>query len=844
MGKETKFLLITVLCLGCFWLSLQDCYGQASPLDTRFSISFKDISLKTALDNLVSKSGISIAFEPAIIPAISVGDKTFSQRPLREILLFLLNGHDLDFELLAGVVVINKTTFQEMTLNGIILDEETGENLIGAVIAVGSEKQFSNQYGYFSISLAEGTYPLSVRFLGFKHFAQLVKLDKDRYISVSLKKDIYELDQVSVSAKNIATDSLEMINSIIRPSTTEISRQAYFAGEVDVFKALQLSPGIKNASEGNTALSVRGGGYDQNLILIDEAPIYGASHLFGLVSTLNIDALKNVELYPDYMPARFGGRLSSVVDVKLAEGNLTDYHIRGSLSMLSAGLAAEGPLVKNKSSFLFAARRSLFDLINYDYRFFNVNANYYDLNLKTNFILSNKDRIYFSAYHGFDHLFSDNNFSNDWTNTTLTFRLNHVYTPRLFMNFSAIYSNYRSALSLNNDQLANNEWLTGIRDITLKADFTYYKSTKNHTQFGVSGTRHHLKPGETLVDDKSTSLNRVSALEYALYFHQDLTLLSFLRLRYGLRGGIYNQSSQVEQNIYGPSWSYYSLEPRAQVIFDLKKNRLLKFSYNRTIQHLQVLSNNEQSYSAMDTYISSSSSVPPQHADFFSATFDYLKNQKHSYMFSVFFRKAANQLDLTDHSQIILNPSYIQLIRFGMASSYGVELSTHQKLAGLSAGLSYSYSRIFRKILGINDGQRYVANYDIPHDLKISLSHQLTNRLVFSSVFSYRSGRTVTLPVGYYMNNGSRVPIYQGRNNARFPNFSRLDLVLQLNPKNKTLAGNIRKYQGTWNIGVYNVYNRKNPMFYRLNASESVKNIGFEESFSGIMPTFSYSFKF
>lgn len=837
-------MLAFLVWLGIFLCSGQYCFAQNDALEKKVSIAFKNTDLRTALEKFQKQSGVSIAFEPEIIPQKAIQNKIFNSERVRNILSFLLKDSGLEFELLAGSVVINKQAPVPFTLNGIVFDEETGENLIGALLEIGNEKQFSNQYGYFSISLPQGNYPLIVNFVGYKQDNQLIKHTKDKYLSIGLKKNVYELAQVSISGKNPSEDSLEMVKSIIKPSIRNIMKIPYFAGEIDAMKALQMEQGVKNASEGSSAISVRGGGYDQNLILIDEAPIYNASHLFGLVSTLNIDALKNVELYPDYMPSRYGGRISSVVDTKLAEGSLTDYHIKGGLSLLSAGLATEGPIVKNKSSFLFAARRSLVDLLNYDFRYFNVNANYYDINLKTNFILSTKDRIYLSFYHGFDHLFSEDNFANDWTNTTITFRLNHVYTPKLFMNFSAIYSNYRSSLSLNNKSTDNNEWLTGIRDVTLKADFSYYHSSKNHIQFGVSGTRHHLKPGETLVDDKSTSLNRVSSLEYALYFDNDIEILSYLHLRYGIRAGIYNESSQIEQNIYGPSWSHYSLEPRAQLIFELKKDRLLKFSYNRTIQHLQVLQNNEQAYSAMDTYISSGPLVPPQRADFFSATFSYLKNPKSVYNFSGYFRRSFNQLDLLDHAKIILNPDYKQFIRFGIADSYGIELSTHQKIAGFTANLNYSYSRVFKKIDGINDGQRYAANYDIPNDLKLSLSYPLSNRLVLSSLFSYRTGRTITLPVGYYTYNSSKVPIYQGRNNARFPDFNRLDIVLQLNPKIPKKDNQKRAYEGTWNFGIYNVYNRRNPMFYRLATIEPDKNLGFEESFSGIMPSLSYNFRF
>ncbi|MBC6112465.1 carboxypeptidase-like regulatory domain-containing protein [Pedobacter fastidiosus] len=833
-----------IICLSvCLWFH-GNCFAQEDPLSKSITISLTGGTLSGAIEQLQKQSGLSIAFDPQIMPNITIKAQSFINQRMGKIVSVLIDGTALNFELIAGTIVITKGAKLSLTIHGIVQDAETGENLIGAILEINGEKQSSNQYGYFSISLAQGIYSLTVDYLGYNTYSTPIVLNQDSYLDVHLGKKTYQLEQISIHASSLSEDSLEMVRSVRRLSLKNTKKMPYFAGEVDVMKALQMQQGVKNPSEGSSALSVRGGDYDQNLILIDEAPIYNPTHLLGLVSVLNIDAVKNVELYPDYIPAMFGGRLSSVVDTRLEEGSLTDYHLKGGFSLLSARLATEGPLIKNKSSYLFAARRSLTDLFNAGYGFFNVNANYYDLNFKTNYILSIKDRVYLSLYHGFDHLFSQDNYSNNWTNTTMTFRWNHIYTPRLFMNFSAIYSNYRSDLSLNGNQSSNNEWLTGIRDVTLKADLAYNNGRGNHMQFGVIGTRHHLRPGETLVDDKTTSLNRVSALEYALYFDHDLEFSRFLQVRYGLRAGIFNQSSEIGTNIYGPSWSSYNLEPRAQLIVTIKKNRLLKFTYNRTVQHLQVLQNNEQAYSSIDTYISSGPTVAPQRSDFFFATFSYLGMHNSSFNLSAYTRNSHNQLDLVDHAQIILNPDYEQLIRVGRSSAYGLELSVHHNVCKGAVGLEYTYSRAFRTTAEINGGEKYPAGYDTPHDLRVSLSYPLSSRLVLSSLFNYRSGKATTLPVGFYLNNGIKVPIYEGRNNARLPDFSRLDIVLQLNPKNRTTPDKAKKVESTWNFGIYNVYDRRNPLFYRITTVEPAKNIGFEESFSGILPTFSYSFRF
>lgn len=818
--------------------------AQDSLLNKSISISFNRVSINDAIQQLQNISQVSFAFDPFIIPNKKITARDFENQKIEDILKYILNNTNLKYKVVANSIVITEAAALFNTVNGIIYDEETGENLIGATLQIKDFKELSNQYGYYSISVPAGIYTLSVSYIGYETTSKNISLNNDSYIKIGLKKKYFKMQEIDISVQESVSDSIAVIKSVKNISLTQLKRMPYYAGEVDVIKALQMQSGIKNQSEGSSGLSVRGGNLDQNLILVDEAPVYNPSHLFGLISIFNIDAVKSIQLYKDYIPANFGGRLSSVIDTKLEEGSLTDFHIKGGISLLSARFAAEGPVIKDKGSYLFSFRRSLTDLYNTNFRFFNINANYYDFNFKTNYVLNKNNRIYYSIYYGFDHLFTDNSYANNWSNTTSTLRLNHIFNPRLFLNFSAIYSNYINSLDITSLAINNKEWLTGIRDIGLKGDFTFYKKPGNTIQFGVAGTRHFFRPGETADYTSNFSINRFRAGEYSLYYSQEVKLLSSLYLNYGLRTGIFMVDEENKNKGFKKDNTFYSFEPRFQFRYNLNQDHILKFSYMRNQQNLQLVQNNELSYSSLETWIPANSKIKPQKSDVFSSSFTHLTGKKSSVEFSLYYKKMYNQADLKDHTQILLNPLFEKDLRFGVGTAYGLEITFAKKSGNLSGDLSYSYSRVFRKTNEINAGYKYPAAYDLPHDLKLNLSYHVSERLTFSTFFNYSSGRPVTLPVGYYTDNGSRVPIYEGRNNSRFPNFNRLDIVAELSPKYKEKDTLKKRWQSTWTFGIYNLYSRRNPLFYRTTQLNSNRNIGFEESFSGFIPSVSYSFKY
>lgn len=843
-GFSTTFIKALAV---CFWLIISishDLLAQEdSLLNKRVSINFKTISAREAIHQLQSISGVSFSYDPMIIPNKSVTPQSFVNTKIAIILANLLSDKEFSFEEIAHHIII-KRKFEYFTLNGIVNDQETGENLIGATLQINHVKELTNQYGYFAISLTSNHYMLIVTYVGYKTKTIMIDLNHDKYLEIVLEKQAYPLKEVNFNSSSLENVGMKQVNYFDNIRINQIQKMPYFGGEVDVLKALQNQNGVINSSEGSSGLSIRGGNFDQNLILIDEAPIYNPSHLFGLVSVFNIDAVKSIELYKDYIPSNFGGRLASVINTKLDEGDLNSYHLKGGLSLLSARIAAEGPFIKNRSSFLLSVRRSLTDLYNSEFKYSKINANYYDFNLKTNYIVNNNSRFYLSLYHGFDHLFSDNEYANDWSNTTSTLRLNHVYSPQLFSNFSIVFSNYNNILKFPKFSSDNRNWITGIKDFSGKADFTFYKKPENKIQFGIFITKHFFKPGETFNRDTLVSLKRIKALEYAIYYNQKITLTKKLKMNYGLRAGFFNSSTVSLNGENSSLSSYFNLEPRLLLNLDLNNRQQIRLSYTRNIQNIQEVQNNEQAYSTLEIWFPSDSKIKPGKADLYSLTYSFWKINGIVINTALYYKKLINQSDILDHTQTVLNPLIENNLKYGTGKAYGFEFSLKKNAKKLSAELGYVYSRSFRRISMINSGIKYPTNFDIPNNLKLRLSYNFGKRIYLSALFNYRSGRAVTLPTGYYLENGIKIPIYEGRNTSRFPNYSRLDVEAVLYPKNKNLNLKTRTWTSIWTLGVYNVYNRKNPLFYRISQDQIVKNIGFEEAFSGILPTISYSFKF
>jgi len=822
-----------------------------SSLGKPISISFNNESIPQSLIYLQTKANINFAFDPAIIPSDIRFTKTYNNTPLVNILNDLLQKAGLSYSLVANQVVIVKRKLSSFTIDGYITDSESGEPLIGAYISISGSKiaTITNQYGFYSLTVPAGVYNLTVSHVEYNAEKRDVDVDGSKSVSIELNYKQNNLPEVIVGA-TVKPDPVAVNQGIRNLTHEQLNQNTYYGGEVDLIKALQMQNGVKALTEGSSGLFVRGGNLDQNLIMLDEAMVYNPSHLFGLVSIFNPDAIKNVQLYKAFMPASFGGRLSSVLDTRMADGNNQDFHVKGGVSLLSFRAAAEGPIVKNKGSFLLTFRRSLIDLLNKDYRLINPNSTYYDVNAKANYQISKNNKVFYSFYGGRDELFSENSYGNQWGNITSTVRWNHVFSSRLFLNLSAIYSNYENSLDLNSDTLAEKKrWQTGIRDKTLKADFTFYRNPFNEIKFGGLLTRHEFIPGQ--VENASLgdlNIPKDKSWELAAYISQKYNYKDKINIVYGLRVsnfrnaeerlGLYDKNENpLDINEYS---TYFGFEPRASISIRLAKDHFTQLSYNRNYQYLQLIQNNELAFSSLETWMPASKTTKPQNSHHLSFGYSY-QPEKYSFRINTFYKELFNQLDLLDHTQIIQNSNVRSFLRYGTSTAYGLELGINKQTGKLILGGGYTYTRVFKSINAINNGERFRANWDIPHEFKSSLDYSLTDRFKFNSFFTWASGRPLTLPVGFYYHDGIQVPIFEERNTYRFPNFSRMDISVQYS---FPLTYSKHTWKHSFSGGIYNLYNRRNPLYYRISQATENSTLGLINSSTRILPWIAYSFQF
>lgn len=839
------------LCILLFFTGSIRLYAQTkSILDQQLSIQIPADSLILVLNLLESKTKCSFAYDPDQLRNKKTTAYHFSKTPLSGILEHLLSGTKLGFKLVGSDIVIAPVKPTVGTIRGHIRDGSSGEELIGATfyipeLDVGIN---TNQYGFYAISIPEGVYQVQISNTGYQTREEKIRLSKDLELEIELHQKTNRLEEVEIKQSVIAPNPILLNEQNL--DIKQLNNTAYYAGETDVVKRLQMQNGIKSMSEGSSGLFVRGGNSDQNLVMLDEAIVYNPSHLYGLVSVFNPDVVNNVQIYRDYIPANFGGRLSSVLVNKMAEGNNKEYHLSGGVNLMSARMAVEGPIVKEKGSFIVAFRRSLLDVFHSNFKLFSPYSVYYDLNAKANYRLNKNNSVFYSVYAGQDKLLSENSYTNNWGNLTSTLRWNHIFNAKIFQNISVIYSNYSNLLDLNADTLSQKtQWSTAVRDITLKADYTYYRSPVNQIKFGASGIYHLFSPGEIRKSPKDEfNISRDKSLEAALYYVQQITLNKSFELSYGLRLGVF-KNVQERNNVFDPQGNrlnvnevkvFINPEPRFNISYLPSVSERFFLTYNRNYQYLQLIQNSTLAFSSLEPWIPASKTIKPQHSDYFSLGYRY-SPANFVLSASAYYKYLNHQLDLIDHAQIIKNPEVRSQLRAGKSNAYGLEVELTKTEGKFSGTIAYSYSRVFRKIADINFGNRFPANYDIPHELKITARYDLTKQLSFQGFFIYSTGRPLTLPVGYYQHDGLNVPIFEERNTSRFPDFSRLDLSAQYQFQTRLFGK--RRISSTISVGTYNLYNRKNPLYYHLNSSSfETKKSSIEYGF-GFYPWIAYSFK-
>ena len=756
-----------------------------------------------------------------------------------------------------GILAQNK-----FTISGSVTDSGSGEMLIGANISIKELPEkgvVTNHYGYYSLTLPKGKLTVIVGYLGYKNYEKQLELTENKLINIKLETDSKVLSGVEVYGKqknnNITSTEIGMEKLEIK----ETLKIPVLFGEADIMKTLKLTPVIKSVGEGSGGMYVRGGTNSQNLILLDEATVYNADHLLGFFSTFNSDAIKDIEMYKGTAPAEYGGRISSVLDVKMNEGNNQTYHVGGGIGLISSRLNVEGPIVKNKGSFLVSARRTYADLflkLSKDTLINNNQLYFYDLNAKANYCIDDKNRIYFSGYLGRDVFKFNNRFGINWGNVTGTLRWNHIWNEKLFSNTALIYSDYDYKVSISGSRSFS---LTSIiKDWNLKHDFEYFINSENTLTFGLNCIYHTITPGQLETSDTLTTpfhLQNKFALENALFISDAWKPTNKLSINMGLRlvsfnllgpgdfySYAYGQLSDTTHYAAGKIVKpiYLNLEPRFNMAYILNESNSLKASYARFTQNLHQVSNSTSS-TPTDIWIASSKNVKPEIGDQVSlGYFGNFKNNQYQFSAEVYYKWMQNQVDLKNGAEIQANEHIEGELLFGEGRAYGLELLLKKKFGKLSGWAGYTFSRTERKIDGINNGNWYPARQDITHDFSIVGIYDINKKWTVSATWVFNTGNAVTFPSGKYLIDGKIQFYYTERNGYRMPDYHRLDLGATYTLK-KT-----KKFESSLNFSVYNAYGHKNAysIDFVQDKNDPTKINAVMTYLFTYVPSITYNFKF
>ncbi len=768
---------------------------------------------------------------------------------------------------------------EKFTLSGTISEEKSNETLIGVNIIFPeiSAGTTTNEYGFYSITLPKGTYNIVVSYLGYATISEQIILNDDISKNFSLTDALENLDAV------VITENIERLNirtpqmSVNKLSSATIKEIPVVLGESDIIKAITLLPGVTTAGEGASGFNVRGGAADQNLILLDEAIIYNSSHLFGFFSVFNPDAIKDLRLYKGGIPARYGGRVSSVLDIYQKEGNSKEFHANGGIGIVSSRLLLEGPLKKDKGSFLLGGRSSyahlflpLFDIDNIAY--------FYDLNTKLSYKLNDRNNIYLSGYFGRDVFRIEDTFENTYGNSVLNFRWNHLFSDKLFSNLSLIYSDYDYDLKLN---FVEFDWVSGIQNFNVKYDLKHYLTDKIKLQYGLNSIYFKFNPGDIKPTVESSGINPFKlidkyAFENAIYIDAEHKVSDKLALSYGLRFSSFHRLGQDELNIYENDHavvfnedfqiyekaqpigtetfdrsdvieSFYNLEPRASLAYQLNYESSIKLSYNRMAQYLHLLSNTN-SPTPLDIWTPSGKYIKPQLLDQYAiGYFKNFNNNKYSLEVESFYKTIKNRIDYIDGADLVANNAIEQVILNGRARAYGLEILAKKNEGRFKGWLAYTLSKSEQQTpgrspieTGINNGEWYRTPFDKTHDISFTGSYDWNEKWKINTNFLFQTGQPATFPNAQYEYNGLNIPNFSGRNSDRLPAYHRLDISLNYTPKpNKT-----KGWRSHWVFGIYNIYNRRNAASISFGQNETTGgNEATRLAIFGIVPSISYNFK-
>jgi len=750
---------------------------------------------------------------------------------------------------------------QHYTVSGYITDSKTGEDIIGANVTLKElpgKGSTTNSYGFYSITLPSGHYHLVTQYVGYAQQISPLDLTKSQKVDFQLAEQSRELGEVVVSSQRKNENITKLVMGAQKLDTKDLTNIPVLFGEKDVLKTIQLLPGIKSAGEGSSGFNVRGGATDQNLILLDEATVYNASHLMGFFSVFNSDAIKDISVYKGNEPAEYGGRLSSVLDVKMNDGNDKKFGVSGGIGLISSRLTVEGPIVKDRGSFVISARRTYADLflkLSRDTTINKASLYFYDFNAKANYKIDNNNRIFLSGYFGKDVLGLSNTFGINWGNATGTLRLNHLFSDKLFSNTSLIFSNYNYKIDINSGIEMN--IISQIQDYSFKQDFQLYNGTNSTLKFGVNSIVHNIIPGiitaSSSVDLKS--LTNKHAWENALYISHQYNFSKRLSAEYGARLSSFSLLGPGQFYTYDAAGNatdtasyskgkyiktYFYVEPRLTFNYNLNAQSSLKWAYSRNVQNLHLLSNST-SGNPTDLWIPSSNNVKPEISD--QVSLGYYRNfadNQYEFFSEIYYKYLQNQIDYKNGAQLNFNENVESQLLSGIGRAYGLEVFLKKKYGKLNGWISYTLSRTERKFDLINNGNYYPATQDRTHDVSIVGIYNLNKRWTLSATWVYNTGNAVTFPTGKYQVDGQTMFYYSNRNANRMPPYHRLDLGATW------IVKKTAKFESSWTFSLYNAYNRENAYMinFRNNETDPTKTEAVQTTLFKMIPSFSYNFKF
>jgi len=764
---------------------------------------------------------------------------------------------------------------QKITLSGYVRDSTGNESIIGATILIKEKKITvqSNAYGFYSVSLPPGNYTVVVTHIGYATLLSSVDMNENKQMNFMLVPKVAETQEVIIRADKRINNVESAQMGRVDLSMNRIRSVPALAGEVDPLKVLQLLPGVRNAGEGNSGLYVRGGGPDQNLILLDDAVVYNPGHLFGFFSVFNSDALKNVSLIKGGMPANYGGRISSVVDISMKDGNNKTFQAEGGIGTISSRLSIQGPVVKEKASYMISARRTYIDVLTRPFirkesAFYGSGYYFYDLNAKFNYRFSDRDRLYVSGYFGKDVF----NFKNaersfnariPWGNSTATLRWNHVFNARLFANTSVVWNDYRFAFggAQNNFEVNFN---SAIRDLTAKIDFDANPGAGHQIKFGLIGTRHRFNPqttsgrsGDQVFEPRA--VNNKFANEWAAYILDDWDIHPKLKINYGIRYSLFEQTGPytsftrdqngniLDSTIYGRNnrvKTYGGFEPRFTLRYTINDQSSLKAAVTRNQQFIHLVSNAGTTLPT-DIWVPSTFRVKPQIGWQYAVGY-YRNFKENTWETSVelYYKTMDNQIEYEEgYTPGIGDPE--ESFVFGKGWSYGAEFYVSKTRGKWTGWVGYSLSWTWRKFNDLNEGQKYPGRYDRRHDLSVVVSYQESKKWKFAGVWVYGTGNAFTLPERFFLVEGVLTQQFSRINQYRLPAYHRMDFSATYTPNKKPDA----KIKKEWVFSVYNAYSRQNPYFiyYDQQGSAldgSLKVEARQVSLFPIIPSVTLNFKF